>query len=78
MLHVGHLKGGRNIDKLVNVSNQYHIILVVSSVTEAEKDAGIRKQLETRGNVTIIDSYLENHSRGVSNGRFISVSSTGS
>lgn len=60
LLHVGHLKGGRNIDKLVNVSNQYHIILVVSSVTEAEKDAGIRKQLETRGNVTIIDSYLEN------------------
>lgn len=60
VLHVGHLKGGRNVDKLVGIDNRYHIVLVVSSVTEAEKDDSIRKMLEKRGNVTIIDSYLEN------------------
>ncbi|MBE5922537.1 MAG: glycosyltransferase family 4 protein [Lachnospiraceae bacterium] len=60
LLHVGHLKGGRNVDKLVGVDTQYYIVLVVSSVTEAEKDASIRVMLEMRGNVTIIDSYLEN------------------
>lgn len=60
VLHVGHLKGGRNVDKLAGIDDQYHIILVVSSVTEAEKDDSIREMLEKRGNVTIIDSYQEN------------------
>ena len=59
VLHVGHLKGGRNVDKLAEINNQYHIILVVSSVTESEKDSSIRTLLENRGNVTIIDSYLQ-------------------
>ena len=48
------------VDKLSGIDKQYHIVLVVSSVTEAEKDNSIRKMLEKRGNVTIIDSYLEN------------------
>lgn len=59
VLHVGHLKGGRNVDKLSEIDNKYHIILVVSSVTESEKDSTIKSMLETRGNVTIIDSYLQ-------------------
>lgn len=33
---------------------------MVSSVTEAEKDASIRTMLEIRGNITIIDTYLRN------------------
>ena len=60
VLHVGHLKGSRNVDKLVGIDERYHIILVVSSVTEAEKDASIRTMLEIRGNITIIDTYLRN------------------
>lgn len=60
LLHVGHLKYGRNIDKLLNVSSDYHIFLVVSSVTENEKDAELRKRLLDRQNTTIIDDYLEN------------------
>lgn len=60
VLHVGHLKGGRNVDKLVEIDKRYHIILVVSSVTEVEKDHNIRKKLKNRGDVTIIDTYLEN------------------
>ena len=58
VLHVGHLKGGRNVDKLAEINNQYHIILVVSSVTESEKDSSIRTLLENRGNVTIISRCL--------------------
>lgn len=60
LLHVGHLKGGRNVDKLANINDEYHVILVISSVTEVERDADIRKKLEERGDITIIDSYLEN------------------
>ena len=60
VLHVGHLKSGRNVDKLAGIDKQYHIILVVSSVTKSEKDNSIRSMLENRGEVTIIDSYLKN------------------
>lgn len=60
LLHVGHLKAGRNIDKLYGVDKKFHVVLVVSSVTKAEKDAELRAKLESRGDITIIDSYLEN------------------
>lgn len=60
LLHVGHLKSGRNVDKLLNASDKYHIILVVSSVTEHEREAQLRKALQDRENTTIIDTYLEN------------------
>lgn len=59
LLHVGHLKKGRNIDKLLNVGDDYHVFLVVSSVTEKERDEYLRVNLNARPNTTIIDSYLE-------------------
>lgn len=60
VLHVGHLKSGRNVDKLAYIDEQYHVILAVSTVTMNESDFAIRKLLEQRGNITIIDSYVEN------------------
>lgn len=60
LLHVGHLKNGRNVDKLLQVGEDYHVFLIVSSVTENEQDAVLRKKLTERPNTTIIDSYLEN------------------
>lgn len=59
LLHVGHLKKGRNVDKLLNVGTDYHVFLVVSSVTEEEKDGKLREKLENRKNTTIIESYIE-------------------
>lgn len=60
LLHVGHLKKGRNIEKLLEINDQYHIILVVSSTTKAEKDMELLRRLTQRGKITIIESYLEN------------------
>lgn len=60
LLHVGHLKKDRNVDKLLRVGEKYHVFLVVSSVTEHEKDDELRKKLIERPNTTIIDSYLQN------------------
>lgn len=60
VLHVGHLKGGRNVDKMLNIDDKYFVLLVVSSVTEKEKDATIRDQMENRPNTRIIDTYIEN------------------
>ena len=58
ILHVGHLKSGRNVDKLLNIPDDYQILLVVSSVTEKESD--LRKKLSEKANITIIDQYIEN------------------
>ncbi|MFL0194649.1 glycosyltransferase [Clostridium sp. WILCCON 0269] len=60
VLHVGHLKGGRNVDKMLNIDEKYFVLLVVSSVTQKEKDATISNQLENRPNTRIIDAYIEN------------------
>ncbi len=58
LLHVGHMKKGRNVDKLLQVDDTYKVLLVVSSVTEAENDLKIR--MLQKENITVIDSYLEN------------------
>ncbi|WP_419169407.1 glycosyltransferase [Negativibacillus massiliensis] len=60
VLHVGHLKAGRNVDKLAGIDKQYHVITVVSSVTEAEKDASIRTLLKSRASTTLIEDYIPN------------------
>lgn len=56
LLHVGHLNPGRNVQALLNVSGDYHVFLVVSTVTQA--DEALRRQLEARPHTTIIDHFL--------------------
>ena len=56
VLHVGHLKRGRNVEALLNVGGDYHLFLAVSSVTQADDD--LRRQLAQRTDTTIIDHYL--------------------
>ena len=57
VLHVGHLKRGRNVEKLLQISDSYKVILVVSSITE--KDNCLRESLKDKG-VIIIEDYIEN------------------
>ena len=57
VIHVGHLKEGRNVDKLLSLGKDYKAVLVVSSVTQ--KDEALYQKLK-ENNVIIIDSYVEN------------------
>ena len=56
ILHVGHLKEGRNLDKLGLLDEEFHIVVVVSSVTAAEDR--IREILKKHKNITIVDAYF--------------------
>lgn len=56
LLHVGHLNSGRNVQALLHAGEEYHVFLVVSTVTQA--DQTLRHQLEDRPHTTIIDHYL--------------------
>lgn len=58
VLHVGHLKEGRNIAQLMKLDSGYQILLVVSTLTKAEQDSALRKRLEACPNIHIIDRYL--------------------
>lgn len=58
LLHVGHLKYGRNVDTFLGLDDRYYTVLVFSSVTE--KDAELQKQLEDRDNIKVIYDYLPN------------------
>ena len=60
ILHVGHLNRGRNIAELTKISNDYQVLLVVSTLTKNEQDEELRAELLSNANIRIIDSYLPN------------------
>lgn len=57
VLHVGHLKAGRNVERLLELRDDYLVLLVVSSATQ--QDAELRTRLESRPNIRIIDRYVQ-------------------
>lgn len=57
LLHVGHLKEGRNIGLLLQAPAEYRLVLVVSTLQQ--QDLQLRRQLESRPNTLILDTYQE-------------------
>lgn len=58
LLHVGHLKYGRNVNSFLALDDKYYTVLVFSSVTE--KDAELQRELEKKDNIKVIYDYLPN------------------
>lgn len=58
VLHVGHLKPGRNLSCLSRLEEDCHGVLVLSSTTQHQRDSQLRQLLQARDNVTILDTYL--------------------
>lgn len=59
LLHVGHLTAGRNVEKLLDIGNDYHVFLVVSPNTLREDGQALREKLLRRPCTTIVDTYQE-------------------
>ncbi len=60
VLHVGHLKKGRNIGQFAKLSEQYHGLLVVSTHRAEQQDEDLRQQLTGQKNLTLIDGFQSN------------------
>ena len=60
VLHVGHLKSGRNIGQFLKLQPQFHGLLVVSTHRAEEQDEGLRQQLTAQKNLTLIDTFQPN------------------
>ena len=56
VLHVGHLKAGRNVAALTGLPKDCQTLLVVSSHTD--RDEVLRRELLEGGNIRILDTYV--------------------
>lgn len=60
VLHVGHMRTGRNIEKLALLSAPLHGLVVSSSYAAETQDNALRQRLSENSNITVIDTYLSN------------------
>lgn len=60
VLHVGHLKPGRNEIQFLKLDSKYHGLLVNSTHTPEQQDAELRQTLKAKENLTLIDGYVPN------------------
>ena len=58
VLHVGHLNEGRNIDKLLNICEDYQVLLVTSTLTKNEQNKELKSRLLSKSNIKILDDYI--------------------
>lgn len=58
VLHVGHMKEGRNVGQLMQLDERFHGVLVVSTLTAAFQDEALRRRLTAKENLTVIDRYI--------------------
>lgn len=56
VLHVGHLKAGRNVAALTRLPKDCQALLVVSTHTDQEES--LRRELLEAGNIRILDTYV--------------------
>ena len=59
ILHVGHLNEGRNIQQLLNLSDEYFVVLVTSTLTKDEQNKKLKDAFLQRKNTLLIDDYVE-------------------
>lgn len=58
ILHVGHMKEGRNIGKLLDLDDRFHALLVTSTYEYDKRDMHLRERLMQKKNVTLIEDYI--------------------
>lgn len=60
VLHVGHLKYGRNVGELMKIDKRYQVLLVTSTLFKDEQDEDLKVQLLNHSNIKIFDEYASN------------------
>ncbi len=58
VLHVGHMKYGRNVSQLAKMSEKHQVLLVTSTSTQNEQDTALREELSNCSNIRIMDTYI--------------------
>lgn len=58
VLHVGHMKAGRNIKQLMKMDDRFHAVLVSSTYASDQQDTQLREELLRKANFTLIEGYI--------------------
>lgn len=58
VLHVGHMRAGRNVEQLLKLPDDMHGVLVISSYYSQDRDEKLHAQLKNQQNLTVIDTFL--------------------
>lgn len=58
VLHVGHLREGRNIGHMLTLPDNWQVLLVVSSYMADSRDASFRQKFLERPNVMLVEDYV--------------------
>lgn len=58
ILHVGHMKEGRNIRRLLDLDDKFHILLVTSTYEQEKRDLHLRESLMQKNNITLIEDFV--------------------
>lgn len=60
VLHVGHLRTGRNVEQLLALNDSLHGVLVASTYASDVQENDLKEKLQTASNVTVLGGYLPN------------------
>lgn len=58
VLHVGHMRPGRNVAQLTKLDDRFHAVLVSSTYAAQEQDTGLRSELLRKPNFTLLEGYI--------------------
>lgn len=58
ILHVGHMKEGRNVSELMKIDEKYQVLLVVSTISKERQNPQLKEQLLKCPHIRIMEGYL--------------------
>lgn len=58
VLHVGHMKEGRNVAELMKIDEKYQVLLVVSTLSKERQNSELREKLLSCPNIRIMENYI--------------------
>lgn len=58
ILHVGHLKEGRNVGQLLKIDPGFQVVLVTSTLTRNEQDIRLEKEIRSKENIRLMTDYI--------------------
>lgn len=58
VLHVGHMKEGRNVAELMKIDERYQVALVVSTLSRERQDPELKARLMQCPNIRIMEGYI--------------------
>lgn len=60
ILHVGHMKEGRNISQLMKIDKRFQVLLVISTLSKERQSSELRAELSSCNNIKVFDDYIAN------------------